>query len=110
MQMTYDSNPVPVTYGQEELEKVIDEYLNGETTEFSFKRLCHHIVEKAIFEGKVRNANNTHYSSRELNPFYSIEVSKCLWKLIWDRKVFIVFGDNPYMAHYNNDTHFVVNK
>ena len=110
MYMTYDSNPVPVTYTPEELEQVIADYLMNVDMEFSFRGLSYHIVQKAIEEGKVRDAKTTQYSSRELNPIYAIEVSKCLWKLIWNKKIFIAFGENPYIAHYNNDTRFVVNK
>lgn len=108
--MTYDSNPVPVTYTQEELRQVIDDYLKGVTTEFSFRCLCSHIVEKAIKEGKVRDASHTQYSSREMSPLSAIEVSKCLWELIWDKRIFIAFGENPYAAHYSGDTRFVINR
>lgn len=58
MYVTYDSNPVPMTYTREELRQVIDDYLKGVTTEFSFRCLCSHIVEKAIKEGKVRDASH----------------------------------------------------
>lgn len=78
--------------------------------EFSFKGLCYHIIEKAISDGKVRNASTTQYSSREMNPLSSIEVSKYLWNLLWDKKIYIAFGENPYAAHYNGDTRFIINR
>lgn len=108
--MKYDSNPVPVTYTQEELKQVIDVFLKEVTTEFSFRGLCSHIVEKAIKEGKVRDASHTQYSNRELSPLSAIEVSKCLWELIWDKRIFIAFGENPYAAHYAGDTRFVIDR
>lgn len=110
MYMIYDSNPVPVTYTQEELSQVINDYIDGVSMEFSFKGLCYYIIEKAISEGKVRNASNTQYSSREMNSLSSIEVSKYLWQLIWDKKIYIAFGENPYAAHYKGDTRFIVNR
>ena len=110
MYMIYDSNPVPVTYTTEELAKVIEEYLKDITTEFSFRGICSYIVEKAIKDGKVRNSSNTQYSSRLMNPLSAIEVSKYLWKLIWDKKIYIAFGENPYSAHYNGDTRFIINR
>lgn len=109
MYITYDSNPVPVTYTQEELRQVIEDYLNDVTTEFSFRGLCSYIIDKAITEGKVRDANHTQYSSREINPSSAIEVSKYLWELIWDKRIFIAFGENPYVAHYAGDTRFIIN-
>ena len=110
MYMTYNSNPVPVAYTPEELEQVITDYLKNVDLEFSFRGLCYYIVQKAIEEGKVRDEKTTQYSSRELNLISSIEVSKCLWRLIWDKKILIAFGENPYVSHYNGDTCFVLNK
>lgn len=110
MYITYDSNPVPVTYTQEELRQVIDNYLKDVTTEFSFRGLCSYIIDKAIAEGKVPNASHTQYSSREITPLSAIEVSKYLWELIWDKKIFIAFGENLYVARYVGDTRFVVNR
>lgn len=109
MYITYDSNPVPVTYTQEELKQVVDNYLKDMTTEFSFRSLCSFIVDKAIDEGKVYNAGHTQYSNHDLNPISAIEVSKYLWELIWDKRIFIAFGENPYVAHYAGDTRFVIN-
>lgn len=110
MYKIYDSNPVPVTYSQEEMKQVINDYLKDVTSEFSFRSLCSYIIDKAINEGKVRDAIHTQYSSRQMNPLSAIEVSKYLWELIWDKKIFIAFGENPYAAHYAGDTRFVVNK
>lgn len=107
--MTYDSNPIPVTYTHDELRQVIEDYLNDMTTEFSFRGLCSHIIDKAIAEGKVRDASSTQYSSCEMNPLSAVEVSKCLWELIWNKRIFIAFGENPYVARYAGDTRFVVN-
>lgn len=106
--MTYDPNPVPVTYTQEELRQVVDSYLKEVDTEFSFRGICSYIVDKAIKEGKVRDASHTKYSSREMSPLSAIEASKCLWEQIWDKKIFIAFGENPYAAHYSGDTRFVI--
>lgn len=87
MYVTYNPNPVPVTYTQEELKQVIDDYLNDVATEFSFRGLCSYIRDKAIAEGKVRDASHTQYSSREMSPLSAIEVSKCLWELIWEKNL-----------------------
>ena len=45
-----------------------------------------------------------------MSPSSAIEVSKCLWELIWDKKIFIAFGENSYMAHYAGDTRFIINE
>ncbi len=48
MYVTYDSNPVPVTYALEELRQVVVSYLKEVDTEFSFRGICSYIVDKAI--------------------------------------------------------------
>lgn len=103
----YNPNPVPVTYTTEELQRVIDSYIKDVKTEFSFRGICAYVIEKAISDGKVRDAHNTRYSSRVMSPLSSIEVSKYLWQLIWNKNIFIAFGENPYSANYNNDTRFI---
>lgn len=106
----YNSNPVPVEYTQEEMKQVIDNYLDDVKIEFSFNYLCSYIVDRAIREGKVANAQNTQYSSNVMNSTSSYLVSKILWDYIWNKKLFIAFGDNPYMGHSHNDTRFIINK
>lgn len=110
MYIKYDSNPVPVNYSFEELALVIDEYIKATTSEFTFKSICCYIVNKAISEGRVPDAEHTKYSSGEMDPISSIEVSRCLWNLIWDRKIIIAFGYNSYAGHTNGDTRFSINK
>ena len=106
----YNSNPVPVEYTENEMKEKIQGYIAGCDGEFSFKSLCHYIVKIAIKEGKVKDAKYTQYSSNEMSPYSSIQVSKILWEMIWDRKIFIAFGENPYSAHYAGDTRFVALK
>ncbi len=106
----YNSNPVPVEYTEEEIKEKILGYIVDIDGEFSFKSLCYYIVQTAIREEKVKDAKHTQYSSSEMDPYSSIKVSKILWEMIWDRKIFIAFGENPYMAHYAVDTRFVVMK
>lgn len=106
----YSSNPVPVEYTLKEMKQVIKDYFSKVKDEFSFSSLSDYIVSRAIKEGKVTNASNTQYSSNKMSPKSSILVSKILWKYIWDRKVFIAFGENPYTANYKGDTRFAIVK
>lgn len=101
--MTYDMNPVSITYSEDELRTLIEDFVNKQDNEFSYKIVCHHILGKAKEEGKVPNADNTQYSSNELNPWSGAIVSKIIWEMIWDRKVFIAFGSNPYRGGYPDD-------
>jgi len=102
----FDSNPVPITYTYEELEIIIDDFIKDNKS-FGFHELCNFIVEKAKKDNKVVNAQNTKYSSSELQPSCNSIISRILWNLIWNRKLIIEFGTNPYRSQYPDDTYFV---
>jgi hypothetical protein len=106
----YTSNPIPIEYTEEEMKKKVLEFIINVDGEFSFRSLSNFIVQTAMNEQRVKDAAHTQYSSDEMDPFSSILLSKILWGLIWDKKVFIAFGENPYMAHYVGDTRFVAVK
>lgn len=106
----YDSNPVPVEYKEQEMREKVLSFISEDRSEFSFKMLSCYIVQTAIKEQKVKNAAHTQYSSMEMDPMSSILLSRILWELIWDKRIFIAFGENPYAAHYAGDTRFVVLK
>lgn len=111
MEITYyNSNPVPVEYTEEEMRSKVLIFIKGVKEEFSFKTLSNIIVQTAKNEQKVKDADYTQYSSNEMDSSSSIMLSKILWELIWDRKIFIAFGENPYIVHYKGDTRFVVLK
>ena len=101
--MTYDPNPVSLTYSEEELRTIIEQYISAQDYEFSYKSICHYVLDKAKQEGKVPNAGCTQYSSSELNPFSGIVVSRLLWEMIWEKKIFVAFGANPYQGGYPED-------
>ncbi len=107
-----DSNPVPVEYTEEEMREKVLHYIDEVKEEFSFKVLSSYIINMAKKEQKVKDADHTQYSSsNEMNSTSSILLSKILWELIWDKKIFIAFGVNPYSTHYTGDTRFgIVNK
>ena len=106
----YDSNPVPVEYKEHEMREKVLSFISEDRTEFTFKTLSDFIVQTAMKEQKVKNAAHTQYSSNEMDPMSSILLSKILWELIWDKRIIIAFGENPYVAHYAGDTRFVVMK
>lgn len=104
---TYKSGPVPLTYTDDELSHLIDEYISDSNGEFSYKNLCYHIVARAKEEGKVEGAPHTEYSRCEMSIIAGYKVSRILWEKIWNKEIYIVFGENPYQAHYNGDTRFL---
>lgn len=101
-----DSNSVPVTYTDQELKNLIDKYLSDMEGEFSYKDMCHYVVNEAKRNNKVEGAPNTKYSSSDISIADGIRVSKILWEKIWNKEIFVAFGENPYRARYRDDTRF----
>lgn len=104
----YNPNPIPVEYTEGEMRERVLSYLDNGRLEFSFRQLSSYIINLAKEEQKVKNASQTQYGSNQMDTASSILLSRILWELIWDKKIFIAFGDNPYASHADGDTRFVV--
>lgn len=100
---TQVSDPVPVTYDNQELEELIDKYLSDINGEFSYLGVCHYVVNEAKRNNRVEGAPNTKYSSSDISIPDGIRISKLLWEKIWDKEIIIVFGENKYRANYPGD-------
>ena len=98
---------MPLDYTDEELRKVVEEYIDAQKSEFSFKKMSLSILHRAMDEGKTVDSKNTQYKSNELKSTDGIRISRILWDMIFERKIIIAFGDNPYMSTYGNDTRFI---
>ena len=105
--MTINYNPVPLDYTDEELRTVVEDYIAAQKSEFSFKRLCLYVLHRAMDEGKTVDSRHTQYESNELKATDGIRISRILWDMIFERRIIIAFGDNPYLTTYGNDTRFV---
>ncbi len=106
--MTINYNPVPVDYTDEELRTIVEAYIASQRSEFSFKSICRHVLQKAMEDGRTVDSRNTQYESNELRASDGIRVSSILWDLIFERKIIIAFGENPYRSMPNgSDTRFV---
>ena len=106
--MTINYNPVPLDYTDEELRTVVEEYIAAQKLEFSFRRLCHSVLRRAMDEGKTVDSRHTQYESTELKSSDGDRISRILWNMIYERRIIIAFGENPYLSTYcNNDTRFI---
>lgn len=105
--MTINYNPVPLDYTDDELRKVVEEYIDAQKSEFSFKKMCLSILHRAMDEGKTVDSRHTQYESNELKSTDGIRLSRILWDMIFERRIIIAFGDNPYLLTYGNDTRFI---
>ena len=107
--MKYDSNPVRLLYNNEELRDRILMIIEGrdKTTGITFVNLCYQIIQMAFQENKVRKPDDTIITSEELAPEEQVRVSRILWELIWNHKVFLLFGRSELLGLSNGEDRFV---
>lgn len=105
----YGPSFLPLTYSKEELNMLIDEYIN-KNVEFSFTQLCNHVLSIADQQNKLKKEPNTSYSQIYLTHPDTIILCKNLWERIWKQELIQVFNNPHDMYHNSGDTYFVVNK
>ena len=107
--MKYDSNPVHLLYDNEELRDRILMIIEGrdKTTGITFVNLCYQVIQMGFQENKVMIPEDTIITSEELAPEEQVRVSRILWELIWDHKIFLLFGRSDLLGLSNGEDRFV---
>ena len=107
--MNIDSNPVHILYDNNKLRDVILMIMDGRanTLGITFVNLCYQILQLAEQEKMVENSGVVVHTSNEITPEDQVRVSKVLWELIWDHKIFLLFGRSPLLGLSNGEDRFV---
>lgn len=108
--MNYDSNPLQLLYNDEELRNRIMMIMEGRDhrTGITFVNLCYQVMQMAFQEHQVKkNDENTILTSEELAADEQVRVSRILWELIWDHKIFLLFGRSELLGLSNGEDRFV---
>ena len=107
--MNYDANPVQLLYNDEELRDRINMIMDSSdhTTGITFVNLCYQVMQMAFQENKVKKVEDTIVTSEELAPEEQVRVSRILWELIWNHKIFLLFGRSELLGLSNGEDRFV---
>ena len=107
--MNYDANPVRLLYNNEELRERINMVMDSRdhTTGITFVNLCYQLIQVAFQENKVKKPEGVIVTSEELAPEEQVRVSRILWELIWDHKIFLLFGRSELLGLSNGEDRFV---
>ena len=108
--MNYDSNPVKLDYNNEELKERINMIMDSRdhTTGITFVNLCYQLVQVGFQEHRVKKTDeNAILISEELSPEDQVRVSRTLWELIWNQKIFLLFGRSELLGLSNGEDRFV---
>ena len=103
------SNPVHVLFNDENLKQRLLAFINSNESlsGTTFTNLCYHIRQQAIDDHAVNDSENTTYTSDELAPEDQVRVSRLLWELIWEHKIFLLFGRSELLGLSNGEDRFV---
>ena len=107
--MNIDSNPVHILYDNEKLREVILMVMEGRenTLGITFVNLCYQILQLAEQEKMVKDSGEVIHTSSEIAPEDQVRVSRVLWELIWDHKIYLLFGRSPLLGLSNGEDRFV---
>ncbi len=107
--MNYNALPVHLLYTEGELRDRINMIMSSRdhTTGITFVNLCYQIIQLAFQENKVKKPEGVIITSEELAPEEQVMVSRILWELIWDHKIFLLFGRSELLGLSNGEDRFV---
>lgn len=106
----YGNHQFNLKYEDPELAKIMEEYICNKKAKgemyFTYFTLCKSILYKAKEEDALEGVDpNTYYESPNISQKDLTRISRLLWDLILDRKIFVDFSNYAYMAHIGgNDT------
>lgn len=107
--MNYDSNPVKLNFDNETIKERVLQLVEGResTHGITFFNLCYQLRQMAISENLLDKPETTTYTNDELTPEDQIRVSRVLWELIWDKKIYVLFGRSALLGLSNGEDRFV---
>lgn len=98
-------NPIKVTYSDEKLRVLVEEYITMQKHEFVFKSLCSYVLYWAKEEG-FTNEDGL-YESNQLSSNDCVRLSGVLEKLVRESRI-IASGHNKKASDYFEDeTRFI---
>lgn len=90
------NNPISVTYSDERLRTLVEEFITMQKHEFTFKGLCSYVLYWAKEEGKT--ANTGLYESNQLDQEDCDRLIFILKKIIGEGRLTAVLGDDDTFA------------
>lgn len=112
MKFYFDKMPVRILYTDEEIEKCLLDFIGSQERQvFTFNHVSQYLINQSDENGKLDKEKDTIYNSGIiLTEEDGRRLSKTLWNMILQGKIFIDFFRNPYSATSQNDYIFVINK
>ena len=104
--MSTNTNPISVTYSDEKLRILVEEYITMQKKEFNFKDVCSFILYRAMEE--ERTASKGLYESNKLSPDDCERVSEILKKIIFEHRLLVSEGVKANKVPFADDEQFKI--
>ena len=88
-------NPISVTYSDERLRTLVEEFITMQKHGFTFKDLCSYVLYWAKEEGKT--ANTGLYESNELDKADSDRLALILEKIVKEGRIVATDNNTKYL-------------
>jgi hypothetical protein len=88
-------------YTDSELSDIVQRILKEASAPISFSKICSGIIDVALAENKLEVESNVQYAKIEVTQEDGSRISRILWGLIWDRKLFIDFHTSQDSGGFN---------
>ena len=85
--MTTITNPISVTYSDEKLRILVEEYITQQKNEFTFKGVCAYILYWAMEDGKVADAQGTLCEGNQLAQADCDRTSGVLDRIVGEHRI-----------------------
>lgn len=95
--MSTNNNPISVTYSDEKLRILVEEYITMQRKEFTFKGVCDYILYRVIEEERTKG--NGLYERDQLAPGDSERVRKILGRIVAEQRIAI--SDSGFVKEKN---------
>ena len=82
-----NNNTISVTYSDEKLRILVEEYITQQKNEFTFKGVCAYILYWAMEDGKVADAQDALCEGNQLAQGDCDRISKVLDKIVGEGRI-----------------------
>lgn len=95
-----------LTCSRDILNDIIEKYIEGLDTHFSFKNVCAHVVHVATKSDYFKKESNTIYSSIELANKDIYQINSIIWDKVLNKELMIDFN-NGEANQFSNQYYFL---
>src|SRR5690554_3243524 len=95
-----------LTCSKEALFEIIEKYIEGKETHFSFSELCNHVKRIAVERNYFKKEPNTIYSDIEFLNNDMKQINLIIWEKIINKELMIDFNQG-YANQFSNQYYFL---